>query len=194
MRLNEIASAEEQLALWKLISDSVWAAVRAQAEQRARVEAERATQVKPQKRVAIKRRGSNSVKVPYAPPPRPLPKPQQLQQKPIPAAQTALPTSGGMKQAQSVKANPLAKSTPPSTPNNVGVKQKTLGTATPQANLSNPRMGTTPPPQQKPIGAAQQVLQVGTPNTPPSQQRQPLRTPQKVQQTSQKRQNVRVMH
>ena len=46
MRLIEFANADEQLALWKLISDSVWTAVRTQAEQRARAEAERAAQVK----------------------------------------------------------------------------------------------------------------------------------------------------
>jgi hypothetical protein len=38
MRLLEIASAEEQMALWKLVSDSVWAAI----NQQAREEAERA--------------------------------------------------------------------------------------------------------------------------------------------------------
>jgi len=37
MRLMEIASAEEQMALWKLVNDNVWAAI----NQQARAEAER---------------------------------------------------------------------------------------------------------------------------------------------------------
>jgi hypothetical protein len=37
MRMMEIASAEEQIALWKLINDNVWAAI----NQQARDEAER---------------------------------------------------------------------------------------------------------------------------------------------------------
>jgi hypothetical protein len=43
MRLLEIASAQEQMALWKLISDSVWAAINRQAKEEAeRAAAERA--------------------------------------------------------------------------------------------------------------------------------------------------------
>jgi hypothetical protein len=33
MRLFEIASAQEQMALWRLISDSVWAAIEQQARE-----------------------------------------------------------------------------------------------------------------------------------------------------------------
>jgi hypothetical protein len=44
MRLLEIASAEEQMALWKLVSDSVWAAISRQAKEEAeRAAAERAS-------------------------------------------------------------------------------------------------------------------------------------------------------
>ena len=44
MRLLEIASAEEQMALWKLVSDSVWAAISRQAREEAeRAAAERAS-------------------------------------------------------------------------------------------------------------------------------------------------------
>ncbi len=42
MRIDEIASAEEQLALWKLVSDNVWQAIAAQAEQERRANAEKA--------------------------------------------------------------------------------------------------------------------------------------------------------
>ena len=40
MRIDEIASAEEQLALWKLVSDNVWSAIATQAEQERRARAE----------------------------------------------------------------------------------------------------------------------------------------------------------
>ena len=39
MRINEIANAEEQLALWKLVSNSVWAAIQTQAQQQAKQKA-----------------------------------------------------------------------------------------------------------------------------------------------------------
>ncbi len=44
--LNEVASAEEQLALWKLVSDSVWQAIATQAEQERRATAEKAARSK----------------------------------------------------------------------------------------------------------------------------------------------------
>jgi len=46
MRINEIASAEEQMGLWKLVSDNVWKAISIQAAQEARVNAEKAAVVK----------------------------------------------------------------------------------------------------------------------------------------------------
>ena len=33
MRINEIASAEDQMALWRLVSDSVWQAIETQRQQ-----------------------------------------------------------------------------------------------------------------------------------------------------------------
>ena len=51
MRITEIASAEEQLALWKLISDSIWTTIsqqaRAEAQQKAAATAQAA--LKPKK-------------------------------------------------------------------------------------------------------------------------------------------------
>jgi hypothetical protein len=40
MRFNEIANADDQLALWRLISDNVWSAVMAQAKEQARLKAQ----------------------------------------------------------------------------------------------------------------------------------------------------------
>lgn len=39
MRFNEIANADDQLALWRLISDNVWSAVMAQAKEQERQQA-----------------------------------------------------------------------------------------------------------------------------------------------------------
>ena len=46
MKIQEIASAEEQLGLWKLVSDNVWQAIATQAEQERRARAERAARGK----------------------------------------------------------------------------------------------------------------------------------------------------
>jgi hypothetical protein len=74
MRLNEFANAEAQLALWKLVSDNVWAAIRRQADEQARhrAAAKRAAAHSP-KRTAAK------VRIPTPPAPKPLPKPKPLQ-------------------------------------------------------------------------------------------------------------------
>ncbi len=71
MRLFEIASAQEQMALWRLISDSVWAAI----EQQAREEAERKAAEKRRRSARPKRTAKAKTKGP-APklPTPPLPK------------------------------------------------------------------------------------------------------------------------
>jgi hypothetical protein len=46
MRLKEFANAEEQLALWKLVSDNVWGAIATQAEQERRYKAEKAVRAR----------------------------------------------------------------------------------------------------------------------------------------------------
>ena len=49
MRFMEIANPEDQLALWRLISDNVWSAVMAQAKQAAAQKAQAAATPKPKK-------------------------------------------------------------------------------------------------------------------------------------------------
>ena len=64
MRINEIANAEEQLALWKLVSDNVWTAIHTQAQQQAKEKAVAAQQSKAKGR----RKGKGaSVSVPSIP-------------------------------------------------------------------------------------------------------------------------------
>ena len=47
MRINEIASAEDQMALWRLVSDSVWQAIETQRQQQAQEEQAKAAKAKP---------------------------------------------------------------------------------------------------------------------------------------------------
>jgi len=66
MRLFEIASAQQQIALWRLISDNVWAAI----EQQAREEAERKAEEQRRRSVRPKRAAkakSPAPKLPTAP-------------------------------------------------------------------------------------------------------------------------------
>ena len=68
MRINEIADAQEQLALLRLIIDNTWTAIKQQADTQARQQASkpRAASVKPPK---------PPKHPPYAAKPKPLPKP-----------------------------------------------------------------------------------------------------------------------
>ena len=85
MRFDEIANAEEQLALWKLVSDGIWSAISQQAKQQAQAKASKASQPKPKKGAAPK-------PAPYAPPTPSLGKarviPTQVKKKVPPQAPT----------------------------------------------------------------------------------------------------------
>ncbi|NBS17658.1 MAG: hypothetical protein EBT06_14850 [Gammaproteobacteria bacterium] len=83
MRLVEFASAEEQMALWKLVSDSVWTSIAIQAQQEEKAKAA-------QRRKAKSKRTTRQATVPVRPvsmpklnQPAPVPPPQQPQKQPI---------------------------------------------------------------------------------------------------------------
>jgi len=79
MRIMEIANAEEQLALLRLIMDKTWDAVAVQAEQQKRADAERKAQAK------LKPRSRKPLSIPKAPSPPPLKKPRPpLTKQPTP--------------------------------------------------------------------------------------------------------------
>ena len=123
MRFNEIANADDQLALWRLISDNVWSAVLAQAKEQERLKAQAAATPKP-KRIKPKKI------VPKKPP---APKPKQPAPKPPP------PKSPVPQQARAVTTNrplPLPSSQPVLRPTHsssfsqadaYGLQQKSLG-------------------------------------------------------------------
>ena len=76
MRLLEFASAEEQMALWRLVSDSVWASISQQAEQERQERAAKAAQTKTsRKRSGKSMRKSSSSPAPTIAPKLPSMKP-----------------------------------------------------------------------------------------------------------------------
>lgn len=138
MRLMEIASAEEQMALWKLVNDNVWAAINQQARDEAerKAAAQRAAKLKGDK---PKTKGAApSLRIPPPPPPKkavppstqkqktavgaqqpptnsatlpqPITQPTQLTalQNPIAAVQPAAPTASA--EPQPMPSNPLKPS------------------------------------------------------------------------------------
>ena len=155
MRLNEIASAEEQLALWKLISDNIWTAVSQQAEAERRQRAEKAAQAKLKPKIGGKRGGRKSLPPPphitppppHITPPPPPKKPPPPQAKTEVGKQAAQQMGGGMKQLQPNATNPQQ-------PNAVGMAQ-------PQPNATNPQAAQVQQPQtaQQPLTPQQMRLQ-----------------------------------
>ena len=102
MRITEIADAQAQLELWKLVNDSVWTAIQTQAQQQKRAEAERKAQAK------LKPRVRKPTKAPYASPPPPLKKPQPLITKtPTPTTTPTNPQHKILNPTQ-IKTNPYA--------------------------------------------------------------------------------------
>jgi hypothetical protein len=85
MRFTEIANPEDQLALWRLISDNVWSSVLAQARQAAAQKAQVAAKPKPKKFKPKKA-------LPKTPPP---PKPKAPAPKP-PPSKSAVPQQARM--------------------------------------------------------------------------------------------------
>ena len=87
MRIVEIANAEEQMALWKLVNDNVWQAIETQRQQQAQAAQAKAAQAKLKPRKGRKGgRGKLSIPMPPSPPspkappakkPEALPNPQQ---------------------------------------------------------------------------------------------------------------------
>ena len=90
MRFTEIANPEEQLALWKLVSDKMWATFQQQSPQQSSPVAMKQLSTSTPKSVAkpLGKRNTKPVKpnkpkkAPMAPAPKPLPKPQPQQLTP----------------------------------------------------------------------------------------------------------------
>jgi len=103
MRLEEIANAQDQLSLWKLVSDAVWAGINTQRQQQVQMAVQAKAQPKTQaKRVGTKGSTAKPIKIPVPrAPPKSVPAPQQ---KPAQAAaiskskgQVAIPAAAPLK-------------------------------------------------------------------------------------------------
>jgi hypothetical protein len=101
MRLQEFADAEEQIKLWKLISDNTWMAVQQQADQHARDRAEQAVKsksTKGKKRAGVRRSSAPRALAKPMPPPVPaVPQAKPTDVAPVQQptlAQGALPSKG----------------------------------------------------------------------------------------------------
>lgn len=114
MRLTEFASPADQLALWKLISDTVWSKLSAQSQQPVPPSAQARPRPtpRPSAKPALQRKSlskpkklkGRKVKIPAPPPPKPLPKPKPLYPaKPVAKPLTPANASG---QTARFKANP----------------------------------------------------------------------------------------
>ena len=68
MRIVEIANAEEQMALWKLVNDNVWQAIETQRQQQAQAAQAKAAQAKLKPRKGRKG-GRGNLSIPMPPPP-----------------------------------------------------------------------------------------------------------------------------
>ena len=146
MRINEIASAEEQLALWKLISDNIWTSISQQADAERRQRAKKTAQAKLKPKIGGKRGGRKSL-----PPPPKITPPPPPKKQPTPQAKTELgkqPTQqidGGMKQQQPNAANPQQPIALPTQQKVVGIAQQQPNATTPQAaNLQQPQVTQQP--------------------------------------------------
>ena len=74
MRLQEFANAQEQLALWKLISDSVWDSISVQAQAQEQKRATDANAAKKTPKSSPRKSSAKRVSPPTPPKPRTLPK------------------------------------------------------------------------------------------------------------------------
>ena len=198
MRLLEIASAEEQIALWRLVSDNVWAALQLQQDQeqraavdtaaRANATTAKAAQKTPDKPKTKSKKGRGSKnkamknvlrsygrvpKLPRVPvpstPPKPDAKPATSTEKPGP--QTPSP---GISAQSPTMVRMSAK--PGATGNDQapGRGQPVNAAQTPATNISATGPLLKLPPQPMPTKIAPVGSVLGAPNLPP---RQPDETP-----------------
>ena len=108
MRMYEIASAEEQLALWKLISDNTWRAIAQQTSEQRKQQAAKAQQRKLKPKRGGKRGGRKSL-----PPLPPIKTPPPKATAPTPTLNPQKNIGGTAPQAVGA-INPQARSlTPP---------------------------------------------------------------------------------
>jgi len=120
MRLQEFADAEEQIKLWKLISDSVWNSIKLQAIEQAQ---KRNDLEKKQKKSAPKPKAVKKTKTVATPKPTKLPKKQQVTDK------SAIPTKQQKSAQQTQKPQVLPKVFTSTTRSNLATPQQQASSA-----------------------------------------------------------------
>jgi hypothetical protein len=110
MRIVEIASAEEQLALWKLISDNVWTTI----SQQARTEAQQKAAAAATSRLKPKK--AKKLKTPPRAPAPPKPKPQNKSAVPTGSQNATQPARGQIRSAPMPSRQPPLPSSQPVLP------------------------------------------------------------------------------
>ena len=128
MRIDEIASAEEQMALWRLINDNVWQAIETQRQQQAQVAQAKAAKAKLKPRKSRKgSRGKLSIPMP-PPPPSPVAtqakKPEASSNPKQAKPQNLQPPAQARQQAAQQKTAPIQTVAAPIAPVNVSKPQK----------------------------------------------------------------------
>ena len=150
MKINEFASAQDTLALWRVISDNTWAAIAQQAEAEAKQKAERAAA----RKSASKRGAGKSADKPM--PPKRLPPPLQHVTAPMPKADEK--TSANKPQTHNAQ--------PPNAQQAQPTAKPALSTAAPAVRL--PISATAAVPQgvgAERAAAVQPALPASMPNT-----------------------------
>ena len=85
MRIDEFASAEEQMALWRLVNDNVWQAIETQRQQQAQAAQAKAAKAKLKPRKGRKGgRGKISIPMPPSPPSPKAPQAKKPEASPNP--------------------------------------------------------------------------------------------------------------
>ena len=117
MRINEIASAEEQIALWKLIADNVWTALDTQQRQQAQQNAVKKSRAKTTAHASAYKKPAK-IPAPRAPVPFPQNKLQQQVQQNAQRAPSAsaVALANQPKPSNTVKDTASAQRNPQTTP------------------------------------------------------------------------------
>ena len=105
MRINEIASAEEQIELWKLVSNNMWQALQQQQYEEQKRKAEATAKKKATRKL---KGGVRSVHPTPSPPPPPQPSPNKAPQPPADKVGTASVATLATGPAQRVSAQQQA--------------------------------------------------------------------------------------
>ena len=109
MRLVEFASAEEQMALWRLVSDSVWQSIAIQAKQEQQQKAKRARMAKAKRPVRSKIAAPKPVPVTPIQAPKPIQTIQKAQ--PIQQPKQSIGSTGAQTAGSNSSTNGLAGTT-----------------------------------------------------------------------------------